>query len=144
MSIWDTVLSPIVSIINKLIPDKAAAAAAVAQLQELALQVKLQEEFTQLQAVTSAQSDVDKVEAANSSMFVAGWRPAIGWVCGIALAFQYLGRPLIQWGFAIAHQTVPALPGIDDQLWQLMFGLLGMGALRSFDKLKGTASTGIK
>ena len=143
MSIWDTIASPILSIINKIIPDKAAAAAAVANLQQLQAQGALQEELAQLQSITTAQSDVDKVEAANPSVFVAGWRPLIGWVCGAALASQYIFRPLIQWGFAIAHQPVPTLPGIDDNLWQLMFGLLGMGALRSYDKLKGTATTSI-
>jgi len=83
------------------------------------------------------------VEAANPSMFVAGWRPGIGWVCVAALAFQYVVRPLIQWGFSIAHQPVPVLPGIDDNLWQLMTGMLGMGVLRSYDKVKGSATQGI-
>lgn len=144
MALWDIVLGPIISIINKIIPDKAAAAAAIAQLQQLEAQGALEAEKTQLASITSAQSDVDKVEAANSSMFVAGWRPAIGWVCGAALAFQYVARPLIQWGFSMAHQPVPVLPGIDDNLWQLMTGMLGMGALRSYDKVKGTATTGVK
>ena len=144
MALWDILLGPIISIVNKIIPDKAAAAAAIAQLQQLEAQGALEAEKTQLASITSAQSDVDKVEAANSSMFVAGWRPAIGWVCGAALAFQYVARPLIQWGFSMAHQPVPVLPGIDDNLWQLMTGMLGMGALRSFDKVKGTATTGVK
>ncbi len=143
MALWDILLGPIVSIINKVIPDKAAAAAAISQLQQLEAQGALETEKTQLASITSAQSDVDKVEAANPSMFVAGWRPAVGWVCAAALGFQYIARPLIQWYFAIAHQVVPVLPGIDDNLWQLMAGLLGMGALRSYDKLKGSATQGI-
>lgn len=140
MGIWDTVINPIVSIINKVIPDKAAAAAAVAQLQQLQLQGALNEELTQLQSVTSDQSAINKAEATNPSAFVAGWRPMIGWVCAIALGSQYIVRPLVMWGFSVAHQPIPALPGIDDNLWQLMFGMLGMGALRSYDKLQGTAT----
>lgn len=99
----------------------------------------LQAQQAALDATTSAQSDVDKAEAANNSVFVAGWRPAVGWVCASALFFQYIARPIVQAGYAMAHLTAPALPGIDDNLWQLMFGLLGMGALRSFDKAKGTS-----
>lgn len=139
MSIWDTIAAPIIAIINKVVPDKAAAAQAVATLNQMQLQGALQEEFAQLQAVTSAQSDVDKAEASNANVFVSGWRPMIGWVCGAALASQYIARPLLQWAFTIAHQPLPALPGIDDNLWQLMFGLLGLGTLRTVEKIKGVA-----
>lgn len=140
MSIWDTIAAPIIAIINKVIPDKAAAAQAVATLNQLQLQGQLQDEFTQLQAITVNQSDVDKTEAANANVFVSGWRPAIGWVCGVALASQYVLRPLVQWGFTMAHQPVPVLPGIDDNLWQLMFGMLGLGSLRTLEKVKGVAT----
>lgn len=139
MSIWDTIAAPIIAIINKVVPDKAAAAQAVVTLNQMQLQGALQEEFAQLQAVTSAQSDVDKAEATNANVFVSGWRPMIGWVCGAALASQYILRPVLQWGFTIAHQPLPTLPGIDDNLWQLMFGLLGLGTLRTFEKVKGVA-----
>lgn len=134
------ILDPVVAIINKVIPDKTAAAAAAAQLQSLALQGQLQEELTQLTATTSAQSDINKVEAANSSTFVAGWRPMIGWVCAVALGSQYILRPVIQWAFTVSGHALPSLPGIDDNLWQLMFGMLGMGGLRTFEKLKGVAA----
>src|SRR6185312_4673329 len=113
MSIWDTIAAPIIAIINKIVPDKAAAAQAVATLQQLQMQGQLQDEFAQLQAITVNQSDVDKQEAANANVFVSGWRPAIGWVCGAALASQYILRPLVQWGFTIAHAPLPTLPGID-------------------------------
>lgn len=144
MSIWETVAAPIIAIVNKLIPDKAAAAAAVAQLQQLQLQGQLNDELAQLQAITVNQTDVNKVEAANPSMFVAGPRPAIMWVCAIALFFQYVGRPLISVGFIVAGKplSVP-LPGLDDTLWQLMFGLLGLGAMRSYDKVKGVDTKAI-
>lgn len=140
MSMWDTVAAPIIAIINKVVPDKVAAAAAVATLQQMQVQGQLQDEMLQLQSVTSAQSDVDKAEASNANIFVSGWRPMIGWVCGAALCSQYIIRPLLQWGFLVAHQPLPTLPGIDDQLWQLMFGMLGMGGLRTFEKIKGVAA----
>lgn len=134
---WQTLIAPIAAIIQRLIPDKAAAAAAQAQLQMLVAQGQLQEELAQLVAVTSAQTDINKVEAASPKLFVAGWRPAIGWVCAAALASQYLLRPLVLWGFSIAGQPMPTLPGLDDQLWQLLFGMLGLGTLRTAEKFKG-------
>jgi hypothetical protein len=139
MSIWDTVAAPIIAIINKVVPDKAAAAAATAQLQQMAMQGQLADEFAQLQAITVNQSNINQAEASNTNLLVSGWRPAIGWVCASALAFQYIARPLIQWGFSFAHQTMPAMPGIDDNLWQLMLGMLGLGGLRTFEKVKGVS-----
>lgn len=129
------------SLLGKLIPDKAAAAAAQANLNQMAAQGAITAELTQLAAITSAQSDINKVEAANASPFVSGWRPAIGWVCALALAFQYIVRPLAGSVVILTGHTLPSLPGLDDNLWQLMFGMLGMGALRTAEKFKGVAST---
>lgn len=141
MAIWDLVAGPILGIINKLIPDKAAAAAATAQLQTMAMQGQLADELAQLQSITVNQSDINKVEAASSSLFVAGWRPAIGWILASALAFQYLVRPLATIGLMLAKVQLSApLPGLDDNLWQLLFGMLGMGALRTAEKFKGVAT----
>ena len=140
MAIWDTIAAPIIAIINKVIPDKAAAAAATAQLNQLVLQGQLQEEFAQLQSVTSDQSAVDKAEATSTSLFVAGWRPAIGWVCAAAFGFQFLLRPLVQWG-SIAYGHPLTLPGLDDSLTQLTYGMLGMGALRTIEKHPAFAKT---
>ena len=71
--------------------------------------------------------------------FQSCWRPAIGWVCALALASQYIVRPLVLWGFTLTGHSVPVLPGLDDNLWQLMFGMLGMGTLRTVEKFKGVA-----
>lgn len=98
---------------------------------------KSDQERAQLAAavqIVNGQLEINKNEAASPSLFVAGWRPAVGWVCASALAFQYLARPLLL-GFGVTQ----TLPGLDDQLWQLLFGMLGMGALRTFEKSKGVA-----
>lgn len=133
MSIWDTVAAPIIAIINKVVPDKAAAAAAVATLQQMQMQGSLEDEMTALKAVTVDQSDINKVEAASSNWFVSGWRPAIGWVCGVAFAFEFLLRPLLQWGCALTGHTV-VLPSLDSTLTQLTYAMLGMGTLRTIEK----------
>jgi len=129
-------LDPIVAIINKVIPDKSAQVAAVAQLQLLQMQGALNEELIQLQSVTSAQSAINQVEAANASLFVSGWRPMIGWVCAAALAYQYLASPLAAGAANILGHPIDPLPSLDGQLWELMFGMLGMGTLRTVEKLK--------
>lgn len=145
------IINPIAGIINKVIPDKSAAAAAVAQLQQMTIQGQLKEELLQLEAVTSAQSDINKIEAASPSIFVAGPRPAAMWICDIALGYQYIFRPLATGISIILGHPIPApgLPGLDDNLYQLLWALLGLGAYRSFDKLKGidtkaVSLTGVK
>ena len=120
------------TLITRIFPDPAQADAAKLEL------LKLQQSGDLAQM--TAQTDINKVEASNSSIFVSGWRPAIGWVCALALAYQYLLKPLAMgilpnFGIAIAP-----LPGLDDNLWQLMMGMLGMGGLRTFEKVQGVAS----
>jgi hypothetical protein len=143
MSIWDIVAGPLIGIVNKLIPDKTAAAAAVAQLQQMAAAGEIQAELIQLQSVTVNQSNINQAEAGNASMFVAGWRPFIGWVCGAVLCCQYILRPAMDWAFMAFHYPIPKLPGVDDTLWQLMFGMLGLGAMRSYEKVQGVSTSKI-
>jgi hypothetical protein len=113
------------TVINKIWPDKSAAEAA-----QLAAQV----------AIVQGQLDTNKAEASNPNAFTSGWRPFIGWVCGMALMFQYIARPLLMWYGTVAGHQWPPLPGIDDNLWQLMLGMLGLGGLRTFEKTKGVAT----
>ena len=120
------------ALINRIFPDPVQAASAKLELLKLQQSGEL--------ATMTAQTDIDKQEAASASVFVSGWRPAIGWVCACALAYQYLIKPLsigLLPSFGIA---VPPLPGLDDNLWQLMMGMLGMGGLRTFEKVQGVAS----
>lgn len=79
------------------------------------------------------QTEINKIEAQHRSLFVAGWRPAIGWVCAIGLAFPFIVNPLIEW----AGGTGLKIPM--DQLMELVVALLGLGTLRTFEKLAGRA-----
>jgi hypothetical protein len=99
------------------------------------------------QTTDLAQVDVNKIEAASSSLFVSGWRPAVGWVGVLGLAYQFLGYPLMQWGWAFgqSYDIIPKglnpPPDLDvEQLMTLLAGLLGFGGMRSFEKHKGVAS----
>lgn len=78
-----------------------------------------------------AQLEINAREAQHPSIFVAGWRPAVGWVCVAAMAFQYLLRPLMI-GFGI---TTAEMPGLDENLWAILTGILGIGGLRSLEKV---------
>lgn len=92
-----------------------------------------------LLAWDQAQSATNVAEAAAASRFVAGWRPWIGWVCGAALAIQFVIGPLAVWACDLAGHPIQAPPTLDDMLWELMFGMLGLGGLRTFEKVKGVS-----
>jgi len=92
-----------------------------------------------------SQIEVNKAEAQHASVFVAGWRPFIGWVGGFGMAYQFLLYPLLTWVWPIliARGTLPAgttiPPVLDgDVLFAMVSGLLGIAGMRSFDKMKGT------
>ena len=94
-----------------------------------------------------AQVEVNKIEAASASVFVSGWRPAVGWVGVLGLAYQFLGYPLMQWcwafgqGMDLIPKELNPPPDLDvEQLMTLLAGLLGFGGMRSFEKSKGVAS----
>ncbi len=120
------------TLINKIFPDPAQASQAKLELLKLQQSGEL--------ATMTAQTDINKQEATNQSVFVSGWRPAIGWVCALALAYQYLLRPLMTWAFMAADYNFPPMVGLDENLWQLMMGMLGLGGLRTFEKVQGVAS----
>ncbi len=83
------------------------------------------------------QLDVNRQEAQHQSVFVAGWRPFIGWVLGVGVAYSFLLAPVVG-GIVSIWRPGFAMPVVDDHLWELIFAMLGMGALRSFDKLRAT------
>lgn len=87
----------------------------------------------------SAQVKVDEEEAKSSSLFVSGWRPAIGWICGIAFGVAYVLEPLVAWGAALDHAHV-VLPALDlSTMMPVLLGMLGLGGLRTAEKIKGSS-----
>lgn len=126
-------------IIDKLFPDKDAADKAKVAL----LQLQQQGEFKQMELEFNnaiEQMKVNAIEASSSSIFVAGWRPAIGWVCVSAYAFNYLLLPLMNWGAKWIEPTAPIILSLDTgELTTLLFGMLGIGGLRTYEKIKKVA-----
>jgi hypothetical protein len=119
------------TLIQRIFPDPAQANQAKLELMKLQQSGDL--------AQITGQLDINKVEAANSSVFVSGWRPAVGWICAAAVGYQYLVRPLAIAGFAAAGHPLPVIPGLDDNLWQLLLGMLGLGGLRTYEKVQGVS-----
>jgi hypothetical protein len=125
-------------VIDKLFPDKAAADAAKIRLMELAQQGELASLNAEVTLAT-AQADTNKIEAASTRLFVAGWRPFVGWICGFAVGFKFIGGPaLFMVAQALGHPVT--LPVIEtSELWPLLLGMLGLGGLRTVEKVKGAA-----
>ena len=131
-------LPTIAKVIDKLIPDPQAKAQAQLDL------LKLQQagEFKELDAELALkleQIKVNALEAQSPDLFRGGWRPFVGWVCGTGLAVQFLVAPLATWAAALYGHAV-AFPSLDmGTLMTLLGGLLGLGTLRTTEKIKGVA-----
>ena len=102
------------------------------------LRAKLEHELkTELHRANMAQLEVNKVEAAHKSMFVAGWRPFVGWTCGVALAYHFLIAPLLGFMLVLYGIDTPMPEFEFSQLSTILMGMLGLGGLRSYEKMKG-------
>lgn len=86
-----------------------------------------------------AQLDVNKTEAGHMSLYVAGWRPFIGWSCGVAMAFNYIGIPMIHTGTALYGSEITLTPLDLEVMMPVLLGMLGLGGMRSYEKRNGVA-----
>ncbi len=88
-----------------------------------------------------AQAEINKIEAGSSDKFTSRWRPFVGWTCGVGLAYAGILSPFLSWiSVWIATGKPGPAPEVDtSQLIPILLGMLGVGTMRSFDKLKGTA-----
>lgn len=115
----DDAIAAGLKVLDKFVPDPEAKAKAEGELR------------TALQTWDKSQTDINAVEAASPSLFVSGWRPAIGWIGAAGLFYAYVGRPLL------AGAGVTGLPPLDNNLYELVIAMLGLGGLRTFEKIKG-------
>lgn len=103
---------------------------------------KTEQEKAELQAallVVQGQLEVNKAEAGSASVFVAGWRPFIGWVCGSACAWNWIGLPMAKAALLMAGITLDLAPADLSEMLPVLIGMLGLGTLRTFEKTKGVA-----
>jgi len=128
---------PILDKITSFIPDNKAKQKAKLQIEK---------ELIKFAADTqTAQAEINKEQAKHKSVFVAGARPFIMWICGAGMAFQYIAHPLLMWAWALFGVDGTAPEPMDmGSLMPLLMGMLGLGGMRSFDKNKGVQTDSIK
>jgi len=128
--VWTALIGPVAGLLDKFIEDKD-------QKNKLAHEIATMSE-KHAQELAKGQLEVNKAEASHRSAWVAGWRPFIGWVCGVALAWHFVLSPVIIFLAAWFNVTLPALPTFDmGSLMTVLMGMLGLGGLRTFEKSKG-------
>lgn len=123
-------LGPATQLLDKFVEDKD-------KKNELAHEIATMAE-RHAQELAKGQLEINREEAKHRSLWVAGWRPFVGWVCGVALAYHFVLAPFIVFGVGIAGYQLPALPEFDmGSLMTVLMGMLGLGGLRTFEKTKG-------
>ena len=122
-------IGPVTGLLDKFIPDadeKAKLAHEIATMSE-----------RHAQELAKGQIEINKAEAAHKSMFVAGWRPFVGWTCGVALAYHFVISPILGFILVLAGVQIPMPTFEFSQLSTILMGMLGLGSLRSYEKMKG-------
>jgi hypothetical protein len=137
MNVLQLLIGPVTQLLDRVLPDPQAKAAAQMKLLELQQTGEFKELDAQL-ARDLGQIEVNKAEAASGNAFASSWRPLCGYVCVLGLAYQFLLQPLLSWGSGI--WAVPLPPNLDlGDLLTLLGGMLGLGSLRTAEKFKGVA-----
>ena len=128
MGILKSLVGPVTGLVSEFIEDKDKANQQAHDIATLAQKQHHEQVMGQL--------EVNKVEAASKSMFVAGWRPAVGWVCVLGMAMNFIIVPLGNFGLSVANIEV-VIPMIDtSQMMPVLMGMLGLGAMRTVEKVQ--------
>jgi hypothetical protein len=139
-NILKATIGPILDGVLRLIPDKGERARAKELFEGQML--------TAMTSLVQGQLEINKQEAQHTSIFVAGWRPFIGWVCGISLVWNFIIQPLLLWiawmmpELGIDMSTAPKLDS--GELMTVLLGMLGLGGLRTYEKRLGVSRNGLK
>jgi hypothetical protein len=113
------------TVIGKIWPDKT--------MQE-------REQLAATVALIQGQLEINKVEAANPSVFVSGWRPAIGWICGAACAWNWIGIPIAKIALVASGVTIALSPADLSEMMPVLMGMLGLSGMRTFEKINKVAA----
>ncbi len=143
LPIIGALLPTVGKILDKVIPDKNAAREAKEALARMDKEGELATIEADLKA-NLAQIQVNLAEAQSSSLFVSGWRPAVGWTCCAGFAYHFVAQPFLTWALivldAYVEVDIPALPTLDTApLMTLLMGMLGLGSMRTLEKFRGVA-----
>lgn len=122
-----------VDLIDKFIPDTDAKNRAKEAWQLRVLEIAAQE--------ATQQSQTNTAEAGHATLFVSGWRPAVGWVCALSFGWICFGQPLFSWIYVLTtKQPAPVVELPTEMLMTTLLGMLGLGTLRTLEKIKGVNS----
>ena len=132
MGLLGQLVGPVSNLLDKVVEDKDQKAILAHEIATMAER--------HAQELAKGQIEINKAEAQSRNIFIAGWRPFVGWSCGLALFWHFLGLPItlfITGWFDVQH---PPLPEFDmDSLMTVLLGMLGLGGMRTFEKFKGVA-----
>ena len=132
MGLLDTLVGPVTSIIDKIVPDKDQAAKLAHEIATMSERMANEQMLAQL--------EVNKAEAASGSLFKGGWRPSIGWICGLAFFWSFILQPFFVFFLLVFGVDMPPLPELNtSDLMPILLGMLGLGGLRTFEKTKGVS-----
>jgi len=127
-------------ILKRVLPEKMSEADAAKLQQEITMEL-LKADWSAVQS----QLQINTEEAKHDSVFVAGWRPFVGWVCGAAFAYNFIFQPLFLFIVTTWKWDAPPLPTLDfGPMMTVLLGMLGLGAMRSYEKVKGETTTATK
>ena len=130
MSLLTTLIEPATKLLDKVIEDKDQKAKLAHELATMADKLAHEQKL--------AQMAINKEEASSGSIFKGGWRPCIGWICGIAFGYHFVLQPVIIFVVALVGIEIPELPEFDmGTLLTVLGGMLGIGGLRTYEKQKG-------
>ena len=123
-------IAPVASLLDKFIPDADTK-------QKIAHEIATMSQ-KHAQELAKGQLEINKEEAKHRSLFVAGWRPFLGWCLSFAMAWHFVLAPMTMFICAYFNVPIPALPVFDmDSLMTVLLGMLGLGGLRTAEKIKG-------
>jgi|TARA_R110002012_G_scaffold18278_1_gene67448 hypothetical protein len=129
INLLGSLVQPVTGLLDKFIEDKD-------QKNQLAHEISTMAE-RHAQELAKGQLEINKAEAQSRNVFIAGWRPFIGWTCGVAMAYNYVIHPILMFTLAQFNYLV-AIPALDlSEMMPVLMGMLGLGGLRSFEKYKG-------
>jgi hypothetical protein len=138
MAAWTLLIDPLSRLLDKIIPDPDMRERARAELLKAERETELESLRLALSA-DSAQTEINEREAAHPNIFISGWRPFIGWVCGAAFAYHFIVQPLLAFAIMNAGGEVK-LPAFDmETLSTVLMGILGLGSLRTIEKVRNSS-----
>ena len=131
MKLLGELIAPVTGLISEFVEDKDKSKALAHEIATMAEK--------HANDIAKAQIEVNKVEAASSSLWVSGWRPAVGWVCVLGMAGNFMVIPFANFVLALIDidVNIPLVPL--DTMMPVLMGMLGLGAMRSFEKTKGVS-----